>query len=76
MEKIRVEFSGEKWAGAARAVLQKSLCAVGSSRIKVGGSGGKVEVSVSDRAPSKEKAAHFGAKRLMNMLLQIGKSIK
>ncbi|MFH0926951.1 MAG: hypothetical protein V1822_00025 [Candidatus Micrarchaeota archaeon] len=76
MAKIEGKFQSAKAALCAKSVLEKSLSAVGSSKIEVEAEGQNLKISIRDSSPSSLKAAEYSAKRLMNMLIQMDKSIK
>jgi len=75
-KRVNVKFQSEKGAKVAKKVLEKSLSAVGNSKIKINQKEKELDIHISDSSPSKETAAHYGAKRLGAMLEQIDKSIK
>jgi len=74
-KEVRGEFETQAGAGAAKEILKKSLCAVGSSRIEIKQREKILEICISDDSPSKEKAAQFGAQRLARMLGEIDREI-
>lgn len=71
-----IKFESTAGAKAAQVVLKKSLAAIGSSKIKLVQRKNELQIDITDKSPSKQLAARYGANRLANMLAQIDKAIK
>ena len=74
-KRVKFVFGSQNGADAAGVVLKKSLGAVGSTKIGINMENKSVEITLEDSSPSKERAAHFGAKRLGKMLSDIDREI-
>ncbi len=78
-QRLEKTFHTQIGANHAVYILQKSISSIGETNVKIyikKNDPNTICINLKDENPSKQKASYFGAKRLLDMLVQIDNTIK